>query len=221
MLRPKKSRQKALPQLLTVKGIGILWFKKRTVIVPPNRPGDTPSKKLKARETAEAIQTYLDQEIRLGAELDLSEVLPHSFIPPISAFGALPYSIYRHGEARGKFISKALRAAEANSPGVHIATVADLLWLLPQMKHMLTSNAVFFAPTRGLNEVSTEPVPICLFERKRWRRGDPAPRWTVRITDDRTRSYRGAFPVVLLTFRKPPIPRLAVYYPEPIANRGV
>ncbi len=213
------SVEKVFPHQLTIQGIGIVWFEIQTVRSSSQSESSDPfamtTRKPAARMANETVREWIGHRVTLSPRLDSKKILAELCIPPFSSFSALPYSIHRTDTVVGQPISKILGEAENADSNLHIATVADLLFLLPQSVHMLTDDAEFIAPMSRLNDSVRPCVDLCRFRRRRDRQGRLTPVWHVKpLIWDNADLYRGPFPVVYLSYRQPPIPRLAVHLPE-------
>ena len=214
--------RKDLPTRLTHSGIGLLWFDRcRT-----SKGGkDT-------RPVRNDIALAIARTFSLPTQCDLEGILAQSFIPNFAAFGALPFSIYQTTPGphpRSVRLMDAFRTTEATESGLHIATVCDLLWLLPQMGHMLSPEAVFFAPKYGVRSHhadksspgETTDASVFYLERTRVTTSSPVQRWRVEQVYRHGRRFHGPVPVVLLTYVKPSIPRLSIHEPTHHSPNGV
>ena len=109
------------------------WFQQPVEVAPRGAHEYEAEKRVQPRDIKGCILAHLDG-FNLPVDFDLEHVLSQCCIPPHVTFGAAPISLTDHLEAdRLARVTFAELFEEPLQEERHAATVADLLWLLPNL----------------------------------------------------------------------------------------
>lgn len=207
-VRPTLERDATFPFPERLKETPPAWKKSDT----PGKPDVPPSpvEYFHARNVPAHIRQLMREgRLRFSRGIDVREALKHSCLSATCGFSATP-GVFRHSPFDNVALAEIFRPHVTSREPPHIATVADVAWIItqPEVEDQLVERASFLTPLRSAEDDLSEPVRLCLVRRDPRQPGKRA--WYVQPAPRLASTCQGDFPVL----------RVA-YIPRPLRSLGI